>query len=255
MKQCKWPRPPLILGVVLGDTIERYMFISIERYGLSWLLRPIVALLFILAILGLVRPLLQDIRRQGGLKRMLMSFQAPRFHPSQLFTVFMIVVIGAAVAVALRWDFSAKVVPLVVGTVALTAARSACSTRCAASHVGSSEGLSASPARSGTEDSHGPDLRHRTPAGARDHRAGGVVLRLSHRLHGGDGDHRAHSHGGGVRRVLHAMEARERWTLVVPYTAALILFIWFTFDYVMSVPWPPTLLGQWYPAFKAIPSV
>ncbi len=50
-------------------------------------------------------------------------------------------------------------------------------------------------------------------------------------------------------------EARERWTLVIPYAAALVLFIWFTFDYVMSVPWPPTLLGQWYPAFKAIPSV
>src|SRR6476469_4384260 len=38
MKQFKWPRPPLILGVVLGDTIERYMFISIERYGMSWML-------------------------------------------------------------------------------------------------------------------------------------------------------------------------------------------------------------------------
>jgi hypothetical protein len=24
---------------------------------------------------------------------------------------------------------------------------------------------------------------------------------------------------------------------------------------VMAVPWPPTLLGQWFPAFKAIPSV
>ena len=45
MKQFKWPRPPLILGVVLGDTIERYMFISIERYGFSWLLRPVVAIL------------------------------------------------------------------------------------------------------------------------------------------------------------------------------------------------------------------
>ena len=33
MKQFKWPRPPLMLGVVLGDTIERYMFISVERYG------------------------------------------------------------------------------------------------------------------------------------------------------------------------------------------------------------------------------
>ena len=97
MKQCKWPRPPLILGVVLGDTIERYMFISIERYGISWLLRPIVAMLFIMAIVGLVRPFLQDIRGQGGLHKMLTSFQAPRFRPSQLFTVFMIVVIGTAV--------------------------------------------------------------------------------------------------------------------------------------------------------------
>jgi TctA family transporter len=122
MKQFKWPRPPLILGVVLGDTIERYLFISIERYGLSWMLRPIVALLFALAILGLIRPLLQDIRSQGGIMRMLTSFQRPTFHPSQLFTMFMIALIGAAVVASLQWDFSAKIVPLVVGTVALCAA-------------------------------------------------------------------------------------------------------------------------------------
>src|SRR5436309_12746148 len=122
MKQFKWPRPPLILGVVLGDTIERYLFISIERYGLSWMLRPVVVVLFALAILGLVRPLLQDIRSQGGLGRMLTSFQRPTFHPSQLFTMFMIALVGSAVVVALRWDFSAKVVPLVVGTAALCAA-------------------------------------------------------------------------------------------------------------------------------------
>src|SRR6266545_542542 len=122
MKQLKWPRPPLILGVVLGDIIERYLFISIERYGLSWMLRPIVVLLFALAILGLIRPFLQDIRSQGGVMRMLTSFQRPRFHPSQLFTMFMIALIGGAVIAALRWDFSAKIVPLVVGTDALSAA-------------------------------------------------------------------------------------------------------------------------------------
>ena len=66
---------PFILGVVLGDTIERYMFISIERYGLSWMLRPVVAVLCILSVVGLVRPFLQDIRHQGGVRRMLMSFQ------------------------------------------------------------------------------------------------------------------------------------------------------------------------------------
>src|SRR6201991_4216221 len=118
MKQFKWPRPPLILGVVLGDTIERYLFISVERYGVSWFARPVVALLFIIAIIGLVRPFIQDVRIHGGLKKMLTSFQGPRFHPSQLFTIFMIVLIGSALAVALQWDFSAKIVPMVVGIVA-----------------------------------------------------------------------------------------------------------------------------------------
>src|SRR4030088_2638687 len=102
MKQFKWPRPPLILGVVLGDTIERYMFISIERYGMSWMLRPVVVLLFALAIVGLVRPLLQGVRSQGGLEQILTSFQRPKFHPSQLFTMFMIALVGSATSMALR---------------------------------------------------------------------------------------------------------------------------------------------------------
>src|SRR5262249_61329656 len=111
VKLCKGPRPPLILGVVLGDTIERYLFISIERYGLSWMLRPIVVLLFALAILGLVRPFLQDIRSQGGARKMLTSFQRPTFHPPQLFTMFMIALIGAAVVASFRWGFSAQILP------------------------------------------------------------------------------------------------------------------------------------------------
>jgi len=49
--------------------------------------------------------------------------------------------------------------------------------------------------------------------------------------------------------------ARERWPLVIPYAAVLVFFIWFAFDYFMAVPWPPTLMGQWFPALKAIPSV
>src|ERR1043166_8689194 len=122
MKQFKWPRPPLILGVVLGDTIERYLFISIERYGMSWFARPVVAMLFAMAIIGLLRPFLHDIRSHGGLKRLLTDFGVPRFHPSQLFTLFMLAVFGTMVVAALQWDFSAKIVPLVVGTIAFATA-------------------------------------------------------------------------------------------------------------------------------------
>src|SRR6266853_3381207 len=58
MKQFKWPRPPLVLGLVLGDSIERYMFISIERYSFAWLWRPVVFALLALAVIGVVRPFL-----------------------------------------------------------------------------------------------------------------------------------------------------------------------------------------------------
>src|SRR5688572_21158529 len=87
MKQHKWPRPPLVLGLVLGDSIERYMFISVERYGITWLWRPVVAVLLIMAIVGLLRPFIADIRLQGGLAKMASSFRLPVFHPAQIFTM------------------------------------------------------------------------------------------------------------------------------------------------------------------------
>src|SRR4051812_12919812 len=49
MKQLKWPRPPLILGLVLGHLIERYLFISVTRYGMDWIERPFVIALFVMA--------------------------------------------------------------------------------------------------------------------------------------------------------------------------------------------------------------
>ena len=119
MKQFKWPRPPLILGVVLGDTIERYMFISVERYGLSWMLRPVVAILFAHgdhragAAVPAGHPPAQAALRQ-------MLAQLPGADIPSLATVHDVhdrADRRALVVFALRWDFSAKIVPLVVGTV------------------------------------------------------------------------------------------------------------------------------------------
>jgi TctA family transporter len=53
MVQTNWPRPPLILGLVLGRLTERYLFLSVNRYGAEWLARPLV-ILFALAIIGVL---------------------------------------------------------------------------------------------------------------------------------------------------------------------------------------------------------
>ncbi len=221
--------------------------------------RPVVAILFLMAIIGLVRPFLQDIRSQGGLRKMLTNFQAPTFHPSQLFTVFMIVVIGAVVAVASRWDFSAKIVPLVVGIAALTAAalslfNDMCRKPAAPAHA---EGLARSMSSTRSEQKIHMDLTSDT--GHLPVRE--IIVRAAWFFGYLLGFMAVMAVIGLIPTVavfvvfFMRWEARERWTLVIPYATALVVFIWFTFDYVMAVPWPPTLLGQWFPYLKAIPSV
>lgn len=54
MKRYGYPRPPVLLGAVLGGLMEKYLFISMAAYGLGFVLRPGVLILAPLVVLGLV---------------------------------------------------------------------------------------------------------------------------------------------------------------------------------------------------------
>ncbi len=51
------------------------------------------------------------------------------------------------------------------------------------------------------------------------------------------------------------LEGKERWGLVIPYMLLMTLFIYFLFDQLLAIPWPPTYLGDFFPVLKMIPSV
>ncbi|MEX2034533.1 MAG: tripartite tricarboxylate transporter permease [Xanthobacteraceae bacterium] len=257
MKQFKWPRPPLVLGLVLGDSIERYMFISIERYGYSWLWRPVVAVLLTMSIIGLVRPFIADLRRQGGVANMLRSFQAPTFHPSNLFTLFYLAIIGGMVIAALPWHFSAKLVPLVVGTIGLTVVGlSLFNDLCRKPTAARSASL-ADQAQQEVEQTIHMDLTSDTA-----HLPVRTVVNRAVQFFGYLLAFMAVMAVIGLIPtvglfvvVFMRREGPERWPLVLSYAAALVIAIYVVFDYFMSIPWPPTLLGQLVPALKIIPSV
>ena len=62
-----WPRPPFVLGFVLGKLVETYLFISVNRYGFSWLTHPMVVVLIFLAGLVIAYPFIQEWRsKQRG---------------------------------------------------------------------------------------------------------------------------------------------------------------------------------------------
>src|ERR671919_1676597 len=54
MRRFGYPRPAMILGLVLGSLMERYLYRSVASYGISWLARPAVIALLVLAVASFV---------------------------------------------------------------------------------------------------------------------------------------------------------------------------------------------------------
>jgi len=55
-----WPRPPLVLGLVLGKLVETYLFISVARYGFAWLGHPLVVVLIVLMLVVIIYPFVRE---------------------------------------------------------------------------------------------------------------------------------------------------------------------------------------------------
>jgi TctA family transporter len=68
MLRLGWPRPPLILGLVLGHLSETYLWLAVGLNGWHWLARPLVIGLFAVALLSMASQL---VRRRTGALRLL----------------------------------------------------------------------------------------------------------------------------------------------------------------------------------------
>jgi TctA family transporter len=255
MKHFGWPRPPLVLGFILGNIVERYMFISIERYGVDWMRRPIVLGMFALAALTLLRPLLQDIKEHHGVRAMLTSFGAPRFSVDNLFPAFLLGLFLVMLAISLHWPFEAKIIPTIVTIGAIIA--------CGLSLA--NDVFGGRPVEVGL--------------------AGQVKAVVSQKIHMDIGSKTGHLPGpvilfrgflffGWMIAFLCSMaligiiptvplfviaymrlEGSEKWHHAFAMAAVMTTLVYVVFDQLLSIPWPPTLLAAWFPAFKVIPSV
>lgn len=242
MKHLRWPRPPLILGIVLGDIFERYLFISMERYGGDWFLRPLVLILLVLSFVGLVRPLWQDLRAQRSL---VASFGAPRLQLAQLFPVALIALFAAMLFEARQWPGVARIVPQIVGWIGLA---------CAALSLANA--VLRRPGAGVSEKAHmdlGSDTGHlptRTVLARAAIFFGWFLAFLA-----------AMATIGLIPTVAlfvvayMRLENREPWKLTLGLAAGLTAFVYVVFHRLLNVPWPETLLGAWLPALKFIPSL
>jgi TctA family transporter len=123
MKRFGWARAPLILGFILGKLIEKYLFISVARYGFEWITRPVVVAVLAIALLVLLRPAFvaayRSWRGTGPTAEAAKSGHgaaAVKLTPAEaLFApvLWIVALIGFAIAFwsATGWPFAARLMP------------------------------------------------------------------------------------------------------------------------------------------------
>ena len=116
MKRFGWPRPPLVLGFVLGGLIENYMFISVERYEWDWLTRWPVIIIFGLTLYGVIGPVIRGFLGSDAKKGVVLhsQFRSPEFSPSATFSFAIILLFGIFFYMAGDFEFGAQLVPRIV---------------------------------------------------------------------------------------------------------------------------------------------
>jgi putative tricarboxylic transport membrane protein len=128
MVQADWPRPPLLLGLVLGELAEQNLFLSIDNYDLDWLKFPSVIALFALTVLGTFYPLFQRWREKRNKPRYKQFAETVAIHPREAgsvsiwFSIFsLLVVVLFAWALWQSWDWALRpgLFPWVVGFLGL----------------------------------------------------------------------------------------------------------------------------------------
>ena len=251
MKHFKWPRPPLVLGFILGGVLERYMFISIQRYGVSWMTRPLVVIMFAMSLLSLLRPFLQDVKAHGGVKGMLSDFHAPHFNKSQIFPVFLLAIFATMMTEAITWNFYAKIIPMIVGTGAILFCSLSLMNDVFKSQVHAARTLEAAAKGEVAEKIHmdiGSNVSHLPPMTVFLRGVtffGWMVFFLC-----------SMALIGLIPTVpifiilFMRVEAKERWTLTLPMALCMFLFCWFLFDWLLSIPWPGSYLGDYWQWWK-----
>ncbi|MEQ8488343.1 MAG: tripartite tricarboxylate transporter permease [Marinovum algicola] len=254
MKSLHWPRPPLILGFVLGAIIERYLFISIARYSWEWMLRPVVFALLLAAALMILRPVIGDLIARLRGKRRGLGFHRPQFRLPDVFTVLLIVAVGWMVIGSFDFSSKARLAPWTAGFAALGFLT--------LSLLNQLLRRSASDAAVGLPGGTAPREVHLDLVEDHQGLPSATIMLRGGMFFGWMLAFMASMALVGLIPTVFIfiiaymrLENREPWKLVLPIALGTMLFVYVVFDVFLTMPWPETLLGTLVPALKALPSI
>jgi TctA family transporter len=268
MKRLRWPRPPLVLGFVLGGLVERYMFISVERYGHQWMWDitefPIVVGMFVVTAYGLASPYIRDARErrkakaEGKVKQAkVFGFNKAGFDYDFMFGALIAVVFIIELYISSSWEFGAKLVPQVVGYLLLTIMSLFLFAKLfyhkppkrITAHDGSEDTVQA-------EDE--TDVHFDIVVDFGD-LSNATIVRRSFAYFGWCGFFFITASLIGLLPAMFfflvgyiRLWGKSSWTVTLGVSVPLWTFCYFLFHQILIIPWPQTVLGNTFPVLRTI---
>ena len=109
MKKWNYPRPPMILGFILGRLAEDYLHKSLAAWGLKFLLRPVCFTLLVLAVLSLVYSIYHQRRERIKKARKIKIIPGENW-----FGLFMLIVFTLGFYFSTQWGVKARLFPQIM---------------------------------------------------------------------------------------------------------------------------------------------
>jgi putative tricarboxylic transport membrane protein len=121
MEKLEWPRPPVLLGLVLGPLAENRLFLATDNYGLAWMQRPGVLIIFAVILIGVVYPIIKNRWRVTASETPTAAVQAApkrhlQFDRRVIFCAVVIIVLALALWQSRNFGYRAGLFPWVIGT-------------------------------------------------------------------------------------------------------------------------------------------
>ena len=233
MEKVHWPRPPLILGLVLGPLAENRLFLSTDNYGLDWLTRPWVLVLIALTLAGAIYPWLKARSRRREAAAVAATAAAPRSPWGIAFSGLIVAVLAAALWESRDFGFRAGLFPWAIGIPVLALA--------AVLLVVQLAGKERLPESVPADTDVGiprDEVTRRTAA-----IFGWIVGYLAAIWLLG------FTPGGTLCTFLALkLGGRERWPITLAMTTGVAAFVYFVFERGLKVPFPPGQLFAWFGA-------
>jgi hypothetical protein len=248
MKRLGWARPPLLLGFVLGGIFERYMFLSVNIYGLSWLTRPVVMVILALAVYGLMTPIYKRwrearrLRQEGHTVRYQFGWRSDINRFDLAFTLLILALFVITFLGARDWHFDARLVPQVISTVGGLFCVLLIISQTMLQKISTAE-TTEQPAGDLSGEFAGMELT--------------VVVRRAAEFLAALVGYIVLSAVVGLLPALPifvllymVLIGKERWIFATVAAVCLFTFCYLLFHQVLNVVWPQALLGEYLPMFR-----